>query len=288
MKEPVLFSVFMVFYYIICFVPNKIDYYIGINLGKFIYFLLKSRRKVTLTNLRRAFGNNYSEEDLVSMCKKVYQQMGLTFVEFIMTGNLNKGLIESSVEIEGLNYLKEAYGQGKGVIVYTAHFGNWEWLGSVISQLGYPVNAIARTQDNVYFDRKINKIRCSQGINIIPKGISVRKVYKVLKAGELLFILGDQNARKKGWKIDFFGIPASTYSGVVQLACRTGSVILPAFLLREEWGSYRLIIKKPYSISKEAPKGEQWELLQELTRVVEEEIRKEPTQWFWPHRRWKK
>ncbi|MTI59134.1 MAG: lysophospholipid acyltransferase family protein [Firmicutes bacterium] len=288
MKEPVLFSLFMVFYYIIYFVPDKIDYYIGIGLGKLIYFLLKSRREVTLANLRRALGSNYSEEGLVSLCKKVYQQMGLTFVEFIMTDNLGKDLIESSIEIEGLNYLKEAYQQGKGVIVYTAHFGNWERLGSVISQLGYPVNAIARTQDNVYFDRKINKIRSSQGINIIPKGISVRKVYKVLKGGELLFILGDQNARKKGWQIDFFGIPASTYPGVVQLARRTGSVILPAFLLREEWGKHRLVIKKPYSISKDASKDAQQELLQELTGVIEAEIRKKPAQWFWPHRRWKR
>lgn len=287
MKDIILYILFQISYYLIRLMPNKFRYYSGIELGLLIYHLVKSRREITINNLKRALGDKYSDRELIELGKEAYRQMGLLMVEFIMLRDLKKEDLSSLIEIENEQYLKEAYQQGRGVIIYTAHLGNWEWLGAVISLLGYPLNATARTQKNSFFDKKINEIRKSIGAKMIPLGMSIRQAFKVLKQGELLYINGDQSARKHGWIMDFFDIPTSVYPGTVQLACRTGALILPAYLIRKEWGKHQLRFYSPLEIRKDADEEEQYKLLNRLTSITEEIIREHPEQWFWMHERWK-
>lgn len=279
-----LYGLFLIIFYLVKIFPD--GYLIGKGLGNLIYWLLKDRREITINNLKLVYGDKLTEREILSLCKEIYQQLGITLVEFTKLDNLKKDDFPSLVDIEGLEYLKEAYALGKGVIVYSAHFGNWEWLASIISLLGYPFNAIARTQDNPYFDRKINEIRSAKGVNIIPRGMAVRKAIKALRRGELLLVLGDQNGRKDGWLMDFFGHPALTYPGAVQLAERTGAVVLPAYLIRKEPGKFLLKIYPYHEIEQDAGEKEQRELLKLLTGTTEDIIDKYPEQWLWLHRRW--
>ncbi len=284
MLNLILYAFFLVIFYLVKIFPN--GYLIGKGVGNLIYWLLKDRREITINNLKLVYGDKLSEREIYSLCKEVYQQLGITLVEFVKLDNLKKEDFTSLVDIDGLEYLEEAYGLGRGVVVYSAHFGNWEWLASVLALLGYPLNAIARTQDNPYFDRKINEIRTAKGVNIIPRGMAVRKAIKALRKGEMLIVLGDQNARKDGWLMDFFGFPALTYPGAVQLAERTGAVVLPAFLIRKEPGKFLLKIYPYYQIEQGAEEKEQRELLKQLTGIMEDIIYKYPEQWLWLHRRW--
>ncbi|HHU93142.1 MAG TPA: lysophospholipid acyltransferase family protein [Halanaerobiaceae bacterium] len=284
MLDLVLYSFFLVIYFLINIFPR--GYLLGRGLGKLIYGLLKDRREVTIDNLKMVYGEELSAEELTGLCKEVYCQLGITLIEFMKLKKLKKEDLAKVIEVEGAEYLKEAYETGRGVIVYSAHFGNWEWLASILSLQGYPLNAIARTQNNPYFDKKINEIRTSKGVKIIPRGMSVRQAITALKRGELLLILGDQNGRKDGWLIDFFGKPASTYPGAVQLAQRTGAVVVPAYLIRKEPGKFLLKIYPYYDIPREATRDEQKDYLVQLTENMEEVIRQYPEQWLWLHRRW--
>lgn len=284
MLNSILYGLFLMVFYLVKIFPD--GYRIGKGLGNIIYWILKERREITINNLKKVYGDKLTDKEITSLCKDVYHHMGITLIEFIKLDSLKKKDMESLVDIEGLEYLEEAYALGKGVIIYSAHFGNWEWLASVISLLGYPFNAIARTQDNPYFDKKINEIRTSKGTNIIPRGMAVRKAIKALRRGEILFILGDQNARKDGWLMDFFGQPALTYPGVVQLACRTGAIVLPAYLIRKEPGKFLLKIYPYHELPQDASEKEQKELLKKLTENMEDVIYKYPEQWLWLHRRW--
>lgn len=286
MLDVILYLIFRVIYYIINFMPDKVRYLLGKALGYFVYYAIRSRREITLKNLKNAFKDSYTDSEITALCKKVYRQMGLTMVEFMILTNLTKEELLPMVDIEGQEYLEEAYKRGQGIILYTAHFGNWEWLVSILPQLGYPVNAIARTQDNPYFDNIINEIRTSKGVNIIPRGMSVRQAFKALKQGELLFILGDQNARNHGWAVDFFGRTASVFPGAVQLASRTGAVILPVYLIRKDWGKHCLKFYPPAKIRKGAGEEEQRQLLIKLNKDMEKVITEHPEQWLWMHRRW--
>lgn len=195
--------------------------------------------------------------------------------------------IDVMVDFDGLKYLDQALKKEKGVILYTAHLGNWELLGAVLALKGYKVYSIAQEQNNSLFDEKINTIRSNAGVGIIPKGLSIRKAFKVLKNNEILAILGDQHARRDGWKIDFFGRPALTFPGAVKFAQRTGAPIVPIFFNRKGWLKHELKCYSPRKIDKDASKAELREELQSLVKLTEEEIKKVPADWMWLHKRWK-
>ncbi len=287
MKNILLYSLYIIFSFTVKTLPDKLRYYLGKGFGKLAYILTKSRRQVAKDNLRQAFNDQLSELEISRTIKNVYSNMGLTLVEFVLIEKINSDNFQDYFEIEGKERLVEAYEQGNGVIIYGAHFGNWEWMGMIISLLGYPLSAIVRTQKNSYFDQAVNQIRMSKGVKIIPKGASVRKVFHSLKKGECIFILGDQDAHGNGWELDFFGRSVSTHAGPVQFAQRTGATIVPVFLIREEWGQHRLLIKETFKVKKNTTRKEQKKILQNLNDLTESVIREHKDQWLWLHKRWK-
>ncbi|MDI3547368.1 MAG: Kdo2-lipid lauroyltransferase/acyltransferase [Halanaerobiales bacterium] len=287
MKHLILYLLFEAISILIRVLPDRVRYYLGLGLGKLVFHLVKSRREVAAENIKKALGDELTADRIYQLTKKVYHHLGLMLVEFILLPKINRDNFRRYIRVENEEILKQALERGKGVIIYGAHFGNWEWMGAVISLLGYPFNAIVRKQNNPYFDARINQIRRGKGVRIIPKGMSVRKAYRCLKRGEGLLVLGDQDARSHGWEVTFFGQKTSTFPGAVQLARRTGAVIVPTFLIREAWGRHRLVFHQPYIISRDASEREQRELLQKLTAEIEAVIRSHPEQWLWLHRRWK-
>lgn len=286
-KNFILYGIFLIILWLVNVLPGKIPLYLGRGVGYLIYKMIKSRREITERNLQKAFADEMTNREIKELTLEIYRNMGITLVEFMLLGKINQDNFRDFIDIKGLDFLRKAYSRGKGVIIYSAHFGNWEWLGAFISLLGFPVGALAARQHNSLFDERVNQMREEKGINIIPLGASIRNGYKWLKEGKCLLILGDQDARNHGWKINFFSRPASTYSGAVQLAQRTGAAIVPAFMVRKRWMKHRLSFKKPYTIEREANRKELKNKLQELTAITESVIREYPGQWFWLHKRWK-
>lgn len=287
MKNILSYGVFIIFINFIKILPYKISKHVAIGLGTLIYHLAGKRNKIVKKNLKKAFPGEYTDKELENILKKVYHNLGMTFVEFMLMEKLSGEELSSYIRVEGEENLRRVQEKADGTIVYTAHFGNWEWQGAYFAVQGYPFTAIVRSQNNPYFNKRINSIRSGKGAEIVPKDISLRKVFKILKQGKYLYILGDQDARSRGWIMDFFGRSASTYPGPVRLAAATGSDILPVFMVREGWMKHRIVIYPSYSIEKNAGEGEQKQLLQQLTSLTEDVISKYPDQWFWLHRRWK-
>ncbi len=153
--------------------------------------------------------------------------------------------------------------------------------------MGLSLNAVARQQNNVAADQLLTQIRQQYGLTLYPRGMGFRDGYRALKRGELLVLLGDQEARQNGWFVDFFGKQASTFTGPFQLAQKTGATILPVFMARVGIGKHKVIFYSPVKIGPNATRAELHNILQKLTSITEEVIRKYPEQWFWIHRRWK-
>mgnify|MGYP001033291016 CR=1 FL=1 len=288
MKNRLLYLFFKVFIGITKILPYRACAGLGKGIGSLLYRLLKSRNRMVRTNIAKAFPGKFSTEEIEQIIKDMYHNLGMTFVEFMLLERLSKEEIASCITVEGEEYLVEMAKKDKGVILYSAHFGNWEWQAIYFAVQGCPVTAIAKDQKNPYFNRRINEIRSSKGVEIIPSQRSLKNVYKRLEEGNFLYILGDQNAGKRGWQMKFFWRKASTYSGPVRLAARTESYILPVFMVREGWMKHRILVYPPYQIDRDATKEEQEELLQELTSLTEKVISTYPEQWFWLHRRWKR
>lgn len=278
-------SLYEMFKFITEKLPESRAYIPGKLLGKLAYLLSGARGDNSRVNIQDAFSLDKEEAD--NILKKVYTHLGMTFSEFILEEKMTADDIERIVNFDKLNYLDNSLKREKGTIIYSGHFGNWELMAAALALKGYKVNAIARTQNNSIIDEKINRVRENKNISIIPKGISVRKAYKALKKGEVVLILGDQDARGRGWKMKFFDKPASTYTGAVQLAKRTGAAIVPAFLIREGWLEHRLLFYPPVFIDKKTEEKVQKAILQDLIDLTEDIIKKHPEQWMWLHRRWK-
>lgn len=265
--------------------PRRLVYGIGIIFGQLLYYVLGSRRKIAIENLKMAF--NLDTKDATRMAKRVFRSLGVTFAEIFFTPHLTDGFIERYVEIEGEEYLRAAMDEKRGVVAFTGHFGNWELLGGIVSKLGYPVNAVARRQESKLGDKFLAKVREQYGEGISIRGMGLREGYRALLRGEILALLADQDAREHGWFVEFFGRQASTFPGVVQLAQRTGAPIVPVFHARVGCCRHKVIIRPAVHIPRDASQEDLHRHLQELTNILEDIIRTYPDQWFWIHRRWK-
>ncbi|MFW6035947.1 MAG: lysophospholipid acyltransferase family protein [Halothermotrichaceae bacterium] len=286
MKNIILYNIFLIFITILKILPLKICKKVGRGVGIIIYHLARGRNKVIRTNLRKAFPEK-SEQECEELLQDVYINFGLVLIEVMLMERFTIDEINDCLSVQGVEYFNKLSDTEDGIILYTAHFGNWEWLGTYFASRGHPVSAIVTKQSNSYFNKKINEIRRSIGAKITTKDLSLRKIYKRLLKGEILYILGDQDGGENGWNTIFFGRETSTFTGPVRFAAATGSYILPVFIIREGWLKHKIKFYPPYLIEKNASRQQEKELLQELTTLTESVIREYPDQWFWLHKRWK-
>lgn len=285
MKDRISILLYNIFRFLLQKLPPAAGRYLGKFIALIAYLITPERREHSRLNLKRAL--NLSDQKSKKLIKKVYRNLGYNFAEFLMEDNFTAEDVNKMVDFEGLEYLDQALKEEKGVILYTAHLGNWELMGAILAIKGYRVNSIAREQNNSLFDQKINQIRRGIGIGIIPKGLAIRQAFKKLRDNQIVAILGDQDARSSGWKLNFFGREASTYAGVVQFAQRTEAPIVPIFFHRQDWLKHKLKCYSPRRINKDASETELKAELQSLLELTEEEIKKEPADWMWLHKRWK-
>ncbi|OCL25604.1 lauroyl acyltransferase [Orenia metallireducens] len=285
MRDKFFYWLFKSFKSLINLIPRKVNHLFAKLLGSLLYYIVKDRRKLAVKNIKLSLG--YSREEAERLVKLVFQDIAIKFVETITLENWTDTDFNNKIKVNGLEYLEKAYSKNKGVIVFTGHIGNWDLLGLYLSWLGYPINGIARMFKNPFINKEILKIRKSKGGKVFDKkGKGVRGAFKSLIKKELLLILGDQDAHSKGTFIDFLNRPASTPTGPVVFAQKTGAVILPAYMVREG-ENYRLIIEEGIEVAKDANEDEIKAKLQELAYSLGNQVRDYPDQWLWLHRRWK-
>jgi KDO2-lipid IV(A) lauroyltransferase len=269
--------------------PRKVALALGRLLGRLVYYFDCRHRSTTLDNLRLAFNKELTEAQRESIAKQVFSHFGEFVLELLRAPWLNKKKIEKIAEFQGLENLRRSYRKGKGVLIFTAHFGNWELMGIAQGYQGVPLNVLARALDNSHLEHMLLRIRGLSGNNIIYKTDAVRSTLQALKRGETVAILIDQNTRiEEGIFIDFFGRKACTTPILSSLALRSGASIIPAFSLPQGKGRYKFIYEKEISFQ---PSGDKEKDILHLTQIcssiIEGYVRRYPHYWFWMHRRWK-
>ena len=276
--------------FIIMILPDRWRPNVGAGLGKLLLKTVKSYSETARAGMELVLKDEYTPEEIERLIEANFRHMGLVIVEFMLSRKINQKNFRQFVglTVEGEEFIQKAYSRGKGIILYAAHLGNWEWLGGMVAFLGYPLTAIVQRQHNKSFDRWINNLRRSKGVRILyTRKMSQRDAYLALKNNECLFLLGDQYPVSNGWPVTFFNQPTYAFSGAIRFAERTGASIVPAFLVREGWRKHRLVFFKPYQVEKGLEQAEREKILQELTDQVEMMIRKYPEQWLWIHKRWR-
>ncbi|MDT8318595.1 MAG: lysophospholipid acyltransferase family protein [bacterium] len=286
--------------YFIAYIPLKtaiiairtLPYGAAISLGKLtgtLFFLFcATYRKVAIKNLKLAY--NLTDKEARSRAICVFKEMGTTFAEIITLSPLSEKHIEEKVDIEGYSNFLKAQESGKGVFLLSAHLGNWEMLAAIHSILSGSITVIYKKHKNPYVDRIITSLRQSSGIKVIPRRNSARKTIAALKKGETIGILSDLHTSKEAQSVmvPFFGRDASTNYGLALLAIKTGTPIVPAFTVRNGNGRHLCTYQKPVflkstgDLDRDIKDG-----TAKINAIIEEEIRKYPSQWYWVNDRWK-
>jgi KDO2-lipid IV(A) lauroyltransferase len=183
----------------------------------------------------------------------------------------------------------DAYKKGKGVIILTAHFGNWELLAQCSTvKLGFPLNVVVKTQSNPLINQTINKRRLLFGNRTIPMETSLREILRALRNGEAVGLVADQAAPKENVPIEFFGTMVPTHQGPSAFCLKMGCPMVAAFTVRQPDGTYDAFLQE---VPSQDLQGDNEENVIELTRrhvkITEDFIRKHPDHWMWQHKRWK-
>ncbi|MBI5643295.1 MAG: lysophospholipid acyltransferase family protein [Deltaproteobacteria bacterium] len=269
--------------------PRALQKFLGALLGALAFRIDKKRRNIALDNLNRAFKGKLTPAEIERAGKKLFSNLAVMFFEFLSIPWLNRKKVDGFVECVGLENLKKAASRGKGVILCTAHFGNWELQAVYFGIKGYTIDLVVREADNPVFEEFIYWVRTkSSGNNMIYKRRAMRKLLTRLSEKGLVMILMDQNVtRSEGVFVDFFGTPACTNKGPALLAVASGAPVVPVFMIRTDKG-HRIEIQEEIRLVNTGDKErDSEENTRRCTKVIEDTIRKYPEQWFWVHRRWK-
>lgn len=285
--EHVLYALIVLLTRMIGSLPSKWGLSIGAGLGHLSYRLLRRRRGVTLENLRNAYPEK-SEPEIDAIALSVFRNIGKLFYEICWFTCMDDEELLGSVKISGMEHIRAAYEKGRGVLVLTAHFGNWELGSMLMAHLKYPYSYVYRPLDAAVLEKFLVRIRARFGGVKIPKKRSFRKILRFLDRKGLVLLLMDQNVRREeGVFVPFFNQLAATNKGLALLALKTGAPVVPVFLIREETGFKGLILPEvPLINTGDREKDIEANTLA-YNRVIESVVRRYPEQWFWVHRRWK-
>ena len=260
---------------IFCLLPRSLGMAFGSLLGRVApLFVEEWRMKMAAANVQECLG--VSPEEARKIARQSVVKFGRMIVEVLRFPLLNRDTIHSVVKTDGLEYLEEAYAKGKGALMCTGHFGNWELLGATVALHGYPMLSIARKQNNSAMDRFINEYREIVGQKVAynqgKEGILAMGRY--LKEKHLLGILYDQDTNDTGVKTVLFGKEVITPAGPAVFSRTFGCPILPIFMHYDEDGSCRAKIYPPLYAEKTKDKDRDLSRVTEkMMAILEQEIR---------------
>ncbi|MBI4809902.1 MAG: hypothetical protein HY800_00315, partial [Ignavibacteriales bacterium] len=245
MRHRIEFILFQIFRYLVLLLPLKSAQRFASMIGSAAFYIVPKRREVALENLRYAFPEK-SEGERIAIAKGSFKNYATALVELVWFPNLSDKVLGKLVKTKYLNVILEKYSTGKGLILLSGHFGNWELIALGIAYLSkLPFTIIVQTQNNKLVDAVINKHRCLFGNKIVPMGMSVREIIRTLKEKGVVAIAPDQSGdREGGLYLEFFGRKVSTHQGPAVFALRTGAPLLMGFMIRQSDGTYEVDIEE--------------------------------------------
>ena len=282
--------------YILFLFFSRVFQLLGLNLSRklsfvlaaMFYYLIPIRKATVLENLRNAFPD-YSDNEIKKIAFGNYKSFAITLVEILYLPVTSKNDIAKKVNCENPDLIIDRYNDNSGVILLSAHFGNWEYMAiSIGVQLNIPLAVVVKEQRNPYVTKWMNRERTKWNNTVVELGISIRQIYQTLKMKQIVAMVADQRGPEEGIKVDFFGRNISVHTGPAALSLKTGAPILYGISVRQKDYTYETTFTE---ISKENLTGSYDEKVKQLSQrhmsYLENYVRKYPKQWLWMHKRWK-
>ncbi len=271
-------------------IPRNIFIKLAVPIGYIWYIVDRRHRTIARENMRIAYGNEKSPQTIRKLIMDNFVQITRVALELPSLMKMNQQTVDSYVIYEGVEHLNAAIERKNGIIILSAHFGNWEaMVRSWPLKTSLPCNGVVRPLDYEPMERLQAELRSSTGGRLIDKNNAKDAVIEVLQKNEVVGILLDQCASwYEGVFVPFFGKLACTSKGVASLALLLNSTVLPVFSFRQKDGRYKIVISSPMSIIRTGDFEKDIMLnTEQFNREIEKNIRKAPDHWFWVHRRWR-
>jgi KDO2-lipid IV(A) lauroyltransferase len=266
--------------------PTSVALRIGRGLGRAAFALLGAPRGLALAHVGMAFPelDNGARRTLV---RDTFRHAGQAYAELAAWRKLSRD--EDFVRIEGLDALRAALAQGRGVLIITGHVGNWELLAARMAAL-VPLTVVARkVMNDDRFNALITRFRGGAGMEILMRNDPqfLAGVRDALARNRLVALLIDQDSQGGGVFVPFFGRPAHTPPGAAVLALRTKAPVMSVFIRRRPEGGHVITFERIATDGPSGP-GRVVELTARFTAAIEAAIRRSPSEWVWWHERWRR
>jgi KDO2-lipid IV(A) lauroyltransferase len=281
-------AAFRVLLWIARLVPRRFMLGLGAFAGSIGCIVDRRHTRIALDNLALAFGSQLPRKEARRIARECWRHFGRILFDTLYFSRLGKDSVGRLVHYEGLEHIRAAYDRGKGVLLFSGHFGHWELTALMQGHLGLPLTLVTRPLDNPGLERLLAEQRGHSGNTIVHKRNAVREMLRAIRDREGVAIVIDQDARDGGVFVPFFGRMASTTPTLALLALRSDAAVIPTYSVPQADGSYRIVYEPPVVIQPTADRDEDLRrITAECTATIERWVREYPELWLWMHRRWK-
>lgn len=263
---------------------------LGERAGDLAFLVLRKPRRLAEEHLRLAFADEISPAGCTHIARASLVNMGRSFCELAKIDDIRQQGDEY-VETEGREYIDASLAQGGGAIIVTGHVGNWELLASYWAWQGYSIATIAR---RIYVDRlnrEIVDFRRRQGVETIMRESphAARQLQRAIENNSLLVMLIDQDTRVQSVSVPFFGHLARTPAAAAALAIRRDLPVHAAFIQRRPEGGHRITITPAFEFERSGDvRTDITTVTRSFNAALEAQVRRNPAEWVWWHRRWRR
>jgi len=260
----------------------------GKLLGRLIYLFDMPNSRVGRNNLKFAFPD-WTPKKIEMNLKRVYQHFGISVLELLQTALMSRKEVIEQSRVTGENYLYQALKKGKGVILVSAHIGNWEiGLHFLACRFARPIILVTREFRPKLLNNLYAYLRTRFGNRIIDSKGTFNKMVEALRQGDILALMADVPRKKYSVGVNFFGHLTRSAYVVALLAIRCNSPVIPTFALRNAEGFIYLELGAPVDIRNTGNLRTDLQVnTQRITDIVEEALRSHPDQYLWMQKRWK-
>ena len=226
--------------------PTRLGYFLAVLYGN-AGFLLSARRRNTVgNNIEHIIGLETDKRSQRRKVRSVFINIAKNYVDLTKLSKLRFENLEESVSIEGWHHLEKAVTDRNGVIIASAHLGNFEFLAQFLVLRGINVTIFVEPFDSTPFLRCIAKLRQRNGARMLPVSTgALRESLQILRHGGTIGIVCDRDIQGNGLNVNFFGEETSLPLGAVNLALRTGAAIIPIFGVRKSGNHFAIYIEPP-------------------------------------------
>jgi KDO2-lipid IV(A) lauroyltransferase len=274
-------------------VPLRFAYWVGALVGDFIYLTWKRHAANAVSNMRRVMGKDADWRVVKEKARHSFRNYAMTLVDFLRFPHMSyKEIDRVVVASKAIEHLEEARSPGKGLIIVTAHIGNWDLAGALTGHLGLPMHAVADRFEPQRMDDLINGARKKHGINVLSLETgSLKQMFTALKRNEIVLLMFDRPEEPEdGVQVEFFGETAYLPPGPAAIAIRTGAALALGYALRDPGGrTFTGYFEDPIEY-KHLLTGDKEADIQRVTQEIvnrfEPVIRRHPEQWYMFREMW--